>query len=271
MDAASTYERSKAKLGTLRSSRFAALAIPSITIACVATKLVQHHVAFERFLAGFVPLLLLFFLANHFLLTLTFRPYRNWMAESRRLVGDISAIRESVRHLYASYPPRTKGQLFKTAYSLNGKPVDVFETALAIGMRQEGKEVYVTAFVRAGVVVRVTASIGSQYRCKPADDVSLWVGHLTRLGCDEIRQYHSHPVFEGETLPSNQDYVSTHYLMSVLGPHSALIRHLLIFWNEIDEWRIIEYDSRATYWLHGYFDAAVGRCYRIAHTSQNRG
>lgn len=271
MDAASTYERSKAQLGNLRLARFTALAIPSASIAYAATELLQHQIATESFLVGFVPLLLSLFFVNHLLLGLVFPPYRSWLAESRLLVDKMNAIKENVRRLYAAYPPRTKGQLFKTAYSLNGKSIDEFETALAIGMRREDKEVYVTAFVRAGIVLRVTASIGSKYRCKPADDVHLWSGHVTRLGCDEIRQYHSHPVFDGETSPSKQDYVSTQYLDSILGPHSALVRHLLVFWNDIDEWKIIEYDIRATYWLSAYFDAAAGRCYRIAESSPNHG
>ena len=52
---------------------------------------------------------------------------------------------------------------------------------------RERREVFVTAFMRAGVAVRVTASIGSPYKCAAADNPARWAQHVDRLGCDQIR------------------------------------------------------------------------------------
>lgn len=102
----------------------------------------------------------------------------------------------------------------------------------------EVKEVFVTAFMRNGVAVRVTASIGSAYRCSSADNPRRWPDHIRRLGWDEIRHYHNHPTMSNKTSPSETDYESYRKAKSLLGTHAPKLRSFIIYWNQIKEWRI---------------------------------
>jgi hypothetical protein len=124
-------------------------------------------------------------------------------------------------------------------------------------MYREQREVFVTAFMRRGVAVRVTASIGSPYCCSAADNPARWRDHIERLGCDEIRQYRNHPVHNGSTSPSPTDVKISESLKVLLGPHNAKLRSLIICWNSIREWKVFEYDEAGRYWIHFEFDAAV--------------
>lgn len=186
-----------------------------------------------------------------------FRTYRQWSDRSAEIVAEIARLRGRVVASFDKYEARGKGERFKTAYDLSGKSVRELEEALAVGMYRERREVFVTAFMRRGVAVRVTASIGSPYRCSAADNPATWENHVDRLSCDEIRQYHNHPVHNGKTRPSPADFRTSRSLKSLLGPHGTKLRSLIVCWNGIREWKIFEHDDKGRYWLHFEFDAAA--------------
>src|SRR5262249_23968817 len=150
-----------------------------------------------------IPLASFFF---HHVWKVVFRPYREWATRSKQIAQEIVRLRARVAAIFDGYRERSKGEAFKKAYALVGKSVPHLEEALAVGMYRERREVFVTAFMRAGAAVRVTAAIGSPYRCAAADDPTRWAAHVDRLGCDEIRQYHNHPVHNGMTRPSPADF-----------------------------------------------------------------
>lgn len=183
--------------------------------------------------------------------------YRLWSDREIQIKAEIAGLRQRVRAIFEKYRERAKGERFKAAYNLTGKVVQQLEESLSVGMFRERREVFVTAFIRNGVAVRVTASIGSPYRCTAADDPARWVQHIQRLRCDEIRQYHNHPQHNGKTSPSPMDFRISRSLRSLLGPHGAKLRSLIICWNEIGEWKVIEHDHEKKYWLCSEFDAAV--------------
>ena len=124
-------------------------------------------------------------------------------------------------------------------------------------MFRERREVFVTAFMRQGIAVRVTASIGSPMRCSAADNPARWKEHVERLGCDEIRQYHNHPVHNGHTAPSRTDIRTSKTLRKLLSPHGHRLRSLIICWNAAREWKVFEHDTTGRHWLHFEFDAAA--------------
>ena len=152
---------------------------------------------------------------------------------------------------------RQQGEHFKKAYELAGRPLRELEEALSVGMFRERREVFVTAFMRQGIAVRVTASIGSPMRCSAADNPARWKEHVERLGCDEIRQYHNHPVHNGHTAPSRTDIRTSKTLRKLLSPHGHRLRSLIICWNPAREWRVFEHDTTGRHWLHFEFDAAA--------------
>ena len=131
------------------------------------------------------------------------------------------------------------------------------EEALAVGMHREKREVFVTAFMRKGIVVRVTASIGSLYRCSAAENPARWKEHVNRLACDEIRQYHNHPDCNGKTQPSSLDFRSSKLIKPLLGPHATKLCSLIIYWNNIGEWKILEYNDEGQHWINSEFDVAA--------------
>jgi hypothetical protein len=141
--------------------------------------------------------------------------------------------------------------------SIRGRSVRDLEEALSVGMFRERREVFVTAFMRGGVAVRVTASIGSPFRCSAADNPARWKEHVEKLGCDEIRQYHNHPVHNGSTGPSPLDVKTSGALKVILGPHGTKLRSLIVCWNSLREWKVFEYDEAGRHSLHFEFDAAV--------------
>jgi hypothetical protein len=105
--------------------------------------------------------------------------------------------------------------------------------------------------------VRVTASIGSPFRCAAADDPARWRAHVERLGCDEVRQYHNHPVHTGHTRPSRMDVRTAEALRQILGAHGTKLRSLIICWNGLREWKVFEHAGDGRHWLHFEFDAAA--------------
>jgi hypothetical protein len=183
-------------------------------------------------------------------------PYRKWATRSAEIAHEIARLRARVATLFDGYRERAKGEAFKKAYGLAGRSVAQLEEALAVGMYRERREVFVTAFMRAGVAVRVTASIGSPYRCSAADNPARWAGHVDRLGCDEIRQYHNHPVHSGSTQPSPTDFRTSGSLRRVLGRYGSQLKSLIICWNGLREWKVFEYEDDRRYWLSHEFDAA---------------
>jgi hypothetical protein len=196
------------------------------------------------------------FLLHHVLKTMC-RPYRHWSKRAASINVEIVAFRAVVANVFEKYQERGKSEQFKKAYDLAGKSVRELEEALSVGMYREKREVFATAFMRMGVAVRVTASIGSPYRCSPADNHARWKDYVDRLACDEVRQYHNHPGNRGETRPSPLDCRTSQSLRSLLGCHGPKLRSLIVCWNGIREWKVFEHDDTGKKWLEIEFDAAV--------------
>ncbi|MBT3349903.1 MAG: hypothetical protein HOC91_17885 [Nitrospinaceae bacterium] len=193
----------------------------------------------------------------HYFWKLTSHTYRQWVERSNQIATEIARLRKRIGDIFDRYPARKKGEQFKKSYDLAGKSLSDLEETLAVGMHREGREVFVTAFMRKGIAVRVTASIGSLNRCSAADNPVRWKDHVYRLKCDEIRQYHNHPEYNGKTQPSTLDFKSAILIKPLLGQHATKLRSLIIYWNKIREWKILEYDGKGQYWNQSEFDAAV--------------
>jgi hypothetical protein len=208
-------------------------------------------------LAGLATLVLLP-LVLHQVWRFAIPAYRRWADRSSQIRAEIEDLRTRIATVFATYRERRKRERFKQAYELTGRSVRGLEEALSVGMYRERREVFVTAFIRGGVTVRVTASIGSPFRCAASDDPARWRDHVERLGCDEVRQYHNHPVHTGSTRPSPTDVRTAAALRSVLGPHGDKLRSLIICWNGLREWKVFEHAGDGRHWLHFEFDAAAG-------------
>ena len=245
------------ELTGLRMRLTAASVLPSVLIAyLVATQMMSAKVTPFFFGLG-ITVLFIAPLILHRVWRSLFAPYRQWSDKEIQIKAEIAKLRQRIAAIFDKYRERAKGEQFKAAYDLAGKAVPELEESLSIGMFRERSEVFVTAFMRVGVAVRVTASIGSPYRCSAADDPRRWVQHVERLKCDEIRQYHNHPVHNGKTQPSSTDFRTSRSLKALLGSHAPKLRSLIICWNGIQEWKVIEYDDEQKYWLSFEFDAAV--------------
>jgi hypothetical protein len=245
----SRYEALRNELGPLKARQAGALAAPTIFTAVLLAMA-------AGLLAGVAALAVLPF-ALHRLWRLTLPAYRAWSDRAAQISAEIAELRQRITAIFEKYRERHKGERFKQAYELNGRAIQDLEEALSVGMYRERREVFVTAFMRRGVAVRVTASIGSPFRCSASDDPARWAGHLERLGCDELRQYHNHPVHDGLTHPSRVDVRTSRSIKTILGPHGAKLRSLIICWNGVREWKVFEYDDAGRHWLHSEFDAAV--------------
>jgi hypothetical protein len=184
--------------------------------------------------------------------------YRGWAERASVIARTIAAARGRVAEVFARHRERRRGERFKSAYDLAGRSTRDLEEALAVGMHREGREVFVTAFMREGRALRVTASIGSPFRCSAADDPTHWKQHVERLGCDEIRQYHNHPGHGGYTQPSRADLRSTATLQRLLESHAGKLRSFVICWNGIREWKVFEYEPGGRHWVEHGFDAVEG-------------
>ncbi len=252
----SRYEILSVELTRLRARQAVSMMIPAAGAAFLTYSVASAHfiaISFVAAVVTFVVTPVLFHRAWRFL----FRPYRRWSDRSADIAAEIATLRRKVAAIFEAYRERAKGQQFKKAYNLAGKSLSELEEALSVGTYREKREVFVTAFMREGIAVRVTASIGSPYRCSSSDNPARWKQHVERLGCDEIRQYHNHPVHNGKTRPSPMDIRTTGTLQYLLGAHRTKLRSLIICWNGLREWKISEYDDKGKYWIHSEFDAAA--------------
>ena len=249
----SRYETLQAELRKLRVRQACAVMVPIAVAALLAAH--ADDTSGARVWAA-LAILVALPLILHQLWRVTFPAYRAWSDRSSQVAAEINDLRRRIAGVFERYRERQKGEHFKKAYDLNGRPVRELEEALSVGMYRERREVFVTAFVRAGVAVRVTASIGSPFRCSAADSPTRWREHVERLRCDEVRQYHNHPVHNGRTRPSPTDVRTSASLKSLLGPSGSQLRSLIICWNGIREWKIFEHDETGRTWLHFEFDAA---------------
>jgi hypothetical protein len=249
------FETLQSELHGLQKRMSAVTVIPAVLIAVVVAMasggerltLVSLALGLVVLCAG--PLVL------HRLWRSLFDRYRRWSDRKSQIEAEIAALRQRIRTIFDKYRARKKGEQFKAAYDLVGKAKQELEESLAVGMFRERREVFVTAFMRAGIAVRVTASIGSPYRCSAADNPARWQLHLEKLQCDELRQYHNHPEYNGKTRPSPTDFKTSRSIMLLLGPHGAKLRSLIICWNGISEWKVFEHDHDQKFWLHFEFDA----------------
>ena len=257
----SRYDTAARRLNELLGSRRRAIGYPAMAAALLAAAIAPAAGAATGMSFFALPLLAACAtgLLTDRVLQRVSAAYRREAAEFSALRRELAQLRSGMRALLREVPRRRKGQPFKAAHRLRGLPVDEFEKRLALGMCAEGREVFVAAFVRAGVVVRVTASIGSAFGCRASDDVRQWSRHVERLRCDEIRQYHNHPVFANETAPSARDRRATAVFRRLLGGHGDKLKSYIIYWNEIREWRILEYDERSKSDVVFAYDAGGAR------------
>lgn len=186
-----------------------------------------------------------------------------WKAQQERnkkkstLGKEMMDLRLKIRNLFLKHETRKKGETFKKTYSLQGRSLRELEEALAVGMFNERREVFVAAFMRNGIAVRVTASIGSPYKCSAADNPTKWCYYMGKLRCTELRQYHNHPIHNGSTRPSLTDIKTAGKIEKLLGAHSDKLRCLIIFWNPYQEWKVLEYGANGEYRISHEFDAST--------------
>lgn len=250
----SRYETLSDDLNELKTRQAIALLVPTaLTIVLVVQ---VADVGATKFLSGLATLVVVPFIL-HWVWRGAFPAYREWSDRTSQISAEMAALERQIANKFDKYRERRKGERFKQAYDLTGRTVPDLEEALSIGMYREKREVFVTAFIRLGVAVRVTASIGSPYRCSAADDPTRWKYHFQWLQCDEIRQYHNHPCHTGSTSPSAMDVKSSEAIRVLLDPHGAKLRSLIICWNSAREWKVFEYDETGRHWLHFEFDAAI--------------
>lgn len=250
----SRYEVLQTEFARLRALQATAVMLPA---GVIAVPLIFASRTFATVVFVSLAALVVLPLILHQIWRAVFRSYREWSDRSAQISTEIVSLRHQVGAVFDKYRARQKGEHFKQAYGLAGRPVRALEEALSVGMFREGREVFVTAFMCSGVAVRVTASIGSPFRCSASDNPAHWKDHVRRLECDEIRQYHNHPVHNGRAEPSNTDVRTSHLLMQVLGSHSGKLRSFIICWNGIREWKVFEYDQSGRHWLHFEFDASI--------------
>jgi len=176
----------------------------------------------------------------------------NWRI-IKEIDSEIIDLRNEVEKIYSIYPQRSKGQQFKSAFQLKGKTLENLEETLAVGMFKEKREVFVTAFMKKNKAVRVTATIGSANRCHNSDDINKWPYYLEKMKCDEIRQYHNHPTTSNKTEPSGMDFFSSKNIVEKFQKKTAF-KSFIIYWNQIKEWRIIQYDHEKNFSVVKVFD-----------------
>ncbi len=249
----SRYESLRDELRHLRRQQVMAVMAPAVAGVVLVVILADGGTRLWAGLAAAIALPLVV----HWLWRLSFAAYRVQTDRSSVIRAEIAGLRRQIALVFDKYRARERGEHFKQVYALSGRPVRELEEALSVGMFRERREVFVTAFMREGVAVRVTASIGTPFRCRAADNPARWKEHVARLDCDEIRQYHNHPEHNGSTVPSKTDIRSSGAIRRLLGPHAAKLRSLIICWNDLREWKVIEYDAAGRHSLHYEFDAAT--------------
>jgi hypothetical protein len=247
----SRYETLRDELRRLREQQIPGVMAPAVAGAVLAGAFADGS---AKLWVGLTALIVLPFVL-HGLWFLGIPAYRARSERAAAIRNEIAGLRQEITLVFGKYRVRKKREQFKQVYGLSGRAVRELEEALAVGMFRERREVFVTAFMRDGVAVRVTASIGTPFRCRAADNPARWKEHAARLGCDEIRQYHNHPEHNGSTVPSQTDIRSSGEIRRLLGSHGSKLRSLIICWNDLREWKIIEYDDAGRYALHCEFEA----------------
>jgi hypothetical protein len=253
----SRYDLLARELSGLQTRQTVARLIPSAAAAMAVWSTVETSRSSPLKLLVTVTVFGFGFWIFHRVLRLTVPLYRSWSDRSAQISSEIGRLRAIVAAIFERYRHRTRGEHFKRAYELTGKSIPELEEALAVGMFRERREIFVTAFSRKGIAVRVTAAIGSPYRCAPTDTPARWKDHVEKLRCDEVRQYHNHPVHTGKTGPSLPDIKSSQTLTRLLGAHGDKLRSFILCWNGLREWRIFEYDVHRRSWLVTEFDAST--------------
>jgi hypothetical protein len=193
-------------------------------------------------------------IAVHLILRKRSREYGEVSESIRAAQSSLKCLQATVAAFYKAAPVRRRGRAFKTAYLRVPCSVKEFERNMVRGMFREGREVWVVAFCRDGQVVRTTASIGSRFRCRPADDPARWPSHLKSLEANELRLYHNHPTTAGFTEPSGADKKTYRRLRALISDSRASFRNFVVFWNPLGEWKSLEYNSSSA-WLAHEWDA----------------
>jgi hypothetical protein len=244
------YEKIHDEINKIRKKRAVILLFPSAAISLISIFISDYlyiEVAGQigiALLTLFVTGLFFDFIFKHY-----FASYKNYSLRSKEIIKEILVLRDKINKIYGKYQGREKGQQFKKAYELSGRSVEQFEEAVSVGMLKEKNEVFVTAFMRNGTVVRVTAAVGNPGSCSPADNPLKWKEHIEKLKCEGIRQYHNHPTLSGKTRPSPDDCRSHKAFIGYLESYGDKFRSFIVFWNNIGEWKIMEYDDAGKYWL----------------------
>ncbi len=253
----SRYDSLRKRLNKLQVLKRSVIFIPSLTVIVVVVVHAWDRLSLWQTLSlCSIGLLVLPFVFS-FAFKLIIPTYRRLLAELHKVESEVKQLRSSVQAIYDKYRGRNKGERFKRTYELVGKGIKECEERLAVGMSREHKEVFVVCFMKGAEVVRVTASIGSVMRCSPSDNPYRWVEHIERLGCTEIRQYHNHPTTNNRTSPSPFDYKTASSMKQLLGRHGNKLKSYIIYWNQINEWRILEYDERGKHWMAYELDIAA--------------
>ncbi len=251
----SRYELLHEELKKIRAKQFISSLTPALIVGILVGNAVRNTYPVGISIAISVITILGTAILSHRLWRALSIGYASLCDRANMITSEIHDIRRQVNSVFSKYRERIKGEQFKKAYCLSGKTLHDLEEALSVGMYREEREIFVTAFMRKGITVRVTASIGSKYRCSPADKLGKWKYHYKRLGCDQIRQYHNHSVHNGKTRPSYEDYKTSKLIESHLS--GIEFRSFIICWNAIREWKIIEYSGNGKSWLHFEYDAAA--------------
>ena len=135
---------------------------------------------------------------------------------------------------------------FKKLYDLDRvQPIEEFEKKMVKGMLKEGKEIFVTAFCNDTHVLKVTASIGSKYRCRPSDNCHNWGEKAIKLGSTQIRQYHNHPPVFGRSFISKADKESHKFFSSLVRPYGIKFRSFLVYPSRLGGAKIREFSQQA--------------------------
>ncbi len=137
---------------------------------------------------------------------------------------------------------RPRRPAFKKLYDLNRvQPIEEFERKMIEGMLKEDKEVFVTAFCDSYRVLKVTASRGSKFSCRPSDNYYKWADIARKVGATEIRQYHSHPPVFGRSFISRQDRESHKFFASLLKPSGIKFRSFVVYPSRLGGAKIKEF------------------------------
>ena len=138
--------------------------------------------------------------------------------------------------------PRPRRPPFKKLHKLNQiQPIVEFEEKMIKGMFAENKEVFVTAFVNDTHVLKVTATIGSKYTCRPSDNVYSWGEKACKIGATKIRQYHNHPNVFGRSSPSTKDRKTHRALKPFIEQWGIEFQSLLVYKSWFRGVRVKEY------------------------------